>query len=90
MNQDEIFTIRKELRGLKAVEAVIRICDEESISSRKTTYDALTPEKFNIVNTLHRIIIRRAVRYLQSLGSLLDWDIDEMLPESLPLVAEAA
>jgi len=90
MNQDEIFTIRKELRGLKAVETVVRICDDESISSRKTTYDALTPEKFNIENGLHRLIIRRTVIFLQSLGSLRDWDIEEMLPEALPLVAEAA
>ena len=90
MTAHEILQIRKELRGLKEVAAFVTLCGEESIASRQTTYDAITPDTFNAHKTLHRAVVRRAVRFLQSFGSLKDWDVDQLLPESLPAMSAAA
>jgi len=89
MTQDKIFLIRKELRGLKAINLFVSLCAGESIASRCTVYDALTPARFTLSSTLHRVIVRRAVRYLkEQFGLLTEWDIEEMLPESLLAVSE--
>lgn len=90
MTAHEISQIRKELLGLKKVSPLVRVCDDERIASRKTVFDAITAESFNPENALHRLVIRRAVRFLQSFGSLEGWDVDRLLPEALPAMAEAA
>lgn len=81
--EDYIFQIRKELRGLVLVKAFANICDAEYIASPTTTYKALDPETFNQRSPQHRSIIRRAIRFLQTQGSLMDWDPNEICPESL-------
>lgn len=89
MTEQHIFTIRKELRGLKQVEALATLCNAENIASRGVVYDAITPDSFSRENALHRLVVRRAVRLVQSFGCLTDWDIDILLPESLEMAAAA-
>ena len=90
MTTQEILIIRKELLFHKQVKELVRLCKAESIASNMTVYDAITAKSFDPKNGLHRMIIRRAVRFLQSFGSLEGWDVDRLLPEALPAMAEAA
>lgn len=85
---DAVFLVRKELRGLQLVKVFVNICAAEYISSQMTTYKALDPDTFNPQNSKCRQVLRRAIRFLQTQGSLLDWQVDEICPESLPVEAD--
>lgn len=84
-----ISQIRKELRGLKVMEAFCTICEAEQLGSRATVYRAVTPTLFIESSLIHRAIIRRAVKFLQTQGACFDWDIETICP-ALPHTAAAA
>lgn len=81
---DLIQDIRNQLLLLKAVTKFVELCDQESIGSRATVFDAISPARFDLARTQHRSIVRRAIRYLHDAGKLLDVDLEQAMPESLP------
>ena len=88
--EQHLFEILKELRGLKLMAPFCAICEAERIASRATIYSAVTPLTFKENSLKHRAVVRRAIRFLQTQGSLVSWVIDEVCPEYPPATAVAA
>ena len=65
LTESQISELRFALRGHKAMEVLVKRCDEKNISSRATTYKALDPDQYNGDSVLHRTITNEAVNLLK-------------------------
>lgn len=47
------------------MEKLVKRCDEKNICSRTTTFDAVTAERYDGENPLHRLTVNEAVKLLR-------------------------
>lgn len=74
LSEEQIKEVRFNLRGHKAMEKLVRRCDERNICSRSTTIDAVTSERYDGENPLHRLAVNEAVKMLkEEYGVLFEW-----------------
>lgn len=73
LSEQQIKEVRFNIRGYAAMEKLVRRCEEKSICSRRTTYDAVTFDKYDGENPLHRLAVNEAVEMLKSFGVTFPW-----------------
>lgn len=70
---DQIKGLRKELLGLRLMNALVKVCNEKRVASRATVYIALTHTRYNDDRIAHRAIVQEAIQLALDNGGNVDW-----------------
>lgn len=73
LNKEEVFEVRKALRGLKLTKMLEQILSEKDIASRSTMFTAIDCETYDGENPTHRLILHEAVLLTEKNGEVYDW-----------------
>lgn len=73
LNSQEVFEVRKALRGLELTKELERILADKDIASRSTMFTAINPNKYDGGNPTHRLILHEAVLLTEKKGEVYDW-----------------
>lgn len=65
LSPQQINELRFNLKGHSAMEAYVKRCKERNICSRTTARDAVTSDKYDAENPLHRLAVDQAVKMLK-------------------------
>lgn len=73
LNREEVFEVRKALRGLRLTKELERVLLEKDIASRSTMFTAIDCDTYDGDNATHRLILHEAVLLTEKNGEVYDW-----------------
>lgn len=77
LNREEVFEVRKSLRGLKLTKQLEHILSEKDIASRSTMFTAIDCDTYDGENPTHRLILYEAVLLTEQHGEVYEWRENE-------------
>lgn len=74
LEKSQVQDVASALLSKKLKETCVELCEKERICARNMVYVALSPNKYDFNNVIHRCVLDAAVRLLKIYGVYFEWE----------------